>query len=219
MAIRVDVSAPTNAFTLEWKLVFEAHPSARVEFQPYIPLDGEFLPLMWVYHEEAAEIEATLRDLSGIDSITRFRETAEATLFEVSWTAEAGSLHDGIQTMECYLVEAVGTADEWTLQVYFHERDELVNFNQFFLDHGIPLTITRIEEANLSPDPEFLSREQRQAVNLAHRHGYFEVPRECTLGDLAEEAGISTSAFSERLRRGLAVLTKRMEPTSPSPDR
>ena len=42
---------------------------------------------------------------------------------------------------------------------------------------------------------------QSEAVEAAYRLGYFSVPRESTARDVADELGISKSAFLERLRR------------------
>jgi len=36
------------------------------------------------------------------------------------------------------------------------------------------------------------------------REGYFAVPRECTLAELADELGVDRSAASETIRRGTA---------------
>ncbi|MFC7226931.1 helix-turn-helix domain-containing protein [Salinirubellus salinus] len=46
---------------------------------------------------------------------------------------------------------------------------------------------------------------QSEAVEAAFRLGYFSVPREVTARDVADELGISKSAFLERLRRAQAT--------------
>ncbi len=47
-----------------------------------------------------------------------------------------------------------------------------------------------------------LTDRQRECLDAALREGYFEVPRECTLADLAETLDIDKSTASEILRRG-----------------
>lgn len=47
---------------------------------------------------------------------------------------------------------------------------------------------------------------QEEALRAAYERGYFEVPRRADAGDVADEIGISKSAFLERLRRGQAAL-------------
>lgn len=58
-------------------------------------------------------------------------------------------------------------------------------------------------------DPEtLLTDRQRECLGAALRAGYFEVPRECTLADVAEQMGVDKSTASETLRRGSARVLK-----------
>lgn len=47
-----------------------------------------------------------------------------------------------------------------------------------------------------------LTDKQVDALRIAHRMGYFEVPRETTAADVADALGIGKTAFLERLHRG-----------------
>ena len=47
---------------------------------------------------------------------------------------------------------------------------------------------------------------QEEALRMAHEMGYFSVPKAVSAQEVAEELGISKSAFLERLRRGQASL-------------
>jgi predicted DNA binding protein len=49
-----------------------------------------------------------------------------------------------------------------------------------------------------------LTPRQREHLTLAYRLGYFDVPRECTLAELADELGVHKSSASETIRRGTA---------------
>jgi predicted DNA binding protein len=53
-----------------------------------------------------------------------------------------------------------------------------------------------------------LTERQRELLEIAVRQGYFEIPRDCTLAELAEGVGIDKSTASEVLRRGEARLLK-----------
>lgn len=46
-----------------------------------------------------------------------------------------------------------------------------------------------------------LTETQRETLVAALRSGYYEVPRETALSELAEEFGISSQALSNRFRR------------------
>lgn len=59
-------------------------------------------------------------------------------------------------------------------------------------------------------DPtDLLTARQRECLDAALREGYYEVPRQCTLADLAATLGVDKSTASETLRRGEARVLKR----------
>lgn len=51
-----------------------------------------------------------------------------------------------------------------------------------------------------------LTDTQRELLQTAVREGYFEVPREIALVELAEKHGISDREASEEMLRGLSVV-------------
>lgn len=56
--------------------------------------------------------------------------------------------------------------------------------------------------------PSDLTEDQRELLQNAVREGYFKVPREVTLVELAETHGLSDREASERIRHGLDVLVR-----------
>jgi predicted DNA binding protein len=58
------------------------------------------------------------------------------------------------------------------------------------------------------PPEDLLTDRQRECLNAALREGYLEVPRRCTLADLASTLGVDKSTASETLRRGQARVLK-----------
>lgn len=55
-----------------------------------------------------------------------------------------------------------------------------------------------------------LTPAQVEAIEAAHEMGYFEVPKRVNAAEIADEIGISKSAFLERLRRGQATVFAQM---------
>ena len=51
-----------------------------------------------------------------------------------------------------------------------------------------------------------LTERQREALRAADRVGYYEVPRQGSVADVAAELGLSTSAAGEHLRKAEAAL-------------
>lgn len=60
-------------------------------------------------------------------------------------------------------------------------------------------------DTKTTPD---LTDSQRDLLWSAVDEGYFEVPREIALGDLAAEHGMSSQEASKRLRRGLNIVVR-----------
>ena len=48
---------------------------------------------------------------------------------------------------------------------------------------------------------DFLTDKQYETMMLAHRKGYYEIPRKCTIEEIGEELGIKRIACQERIRR------------------
>ncbi len=55
-----------------------------------------------------------------------------------------------------------------------------------------------------------LSEVERETLETAASEGYFENPRDATLGELAEEFGVSKPAVSKNLRRGQSKMVERV---------
>jgi predicted DNA binding protein len=53
-----------------------------------------------------------------------------------------------------------------------------------------------------------LTDRQRECLTVALRRGYFEIPRDCTLAEVAEALDIDKSTASETIRRGQARVLK-----------
>ncbi|MFC7176112.1 helix-turn-helix domain-containing protein [Halosegnis marinus] len=110
----------------------------------------------------------------------------------------------GAARLDCRFEDGV-----WYARTRFPDADSFEAYTEFLADHGADLDVRRRYEAD-GTGREFdgLTEPQREALVLAYRRGYFEVPRAVTTGDLAAELGVSTQAVSERLRRGCARLVE-----------
>lgn len=76
---------------------------------------------------------------------------------------------------------------------------------------GVGIAVERVHPLGPADDQPVARRwpitpAQAAAFETALHMGYFSVPREADAGDVADELGISKSAFLERLRRGQAAL-------------
>jgi predicted DNA binding protein len=53
-------------------------------------------------------------------------------------------------------------------------------------------------------EESLLTERQRECLTVAQRRGYFDVPRDCTLAELADVLDVDKSTASETIRRGTA---------------
>ncbi|WP_435358596.1 helix-turn-helix domain-containing protein [Haloarchaeobius sp. DFWS5] len=116
------------------------------------------------------------------------------TLSDAGFMAESLRYRDGVET---YTGAVVGHD---VLQGVLEAAGETVG-----------VTLERIYPLG-SEDEEVVAQRwsftpaQEAALRTADEMGYFSVPRGATASDVADELGISKSAFLERLRRGQAAL-------------
>lgn len=106
-----------------------------------------------------------------------------------------------------------GTTDgeQWVLRLRFPDRASFTAFTATCEEDAPGMSVLSVHERETAPAAEQyqLSTPQREVLTLAVERGYFEVPRQASLADLAADLGISSQAASERLRRGLDSLVER----------
>ena len=86
------------------------------------------------------------------------------------------------------------------------ERKNLIEFINKLTKHMDHMRILKLKQTKLK-DVYFpmimpkLTKEQKMAIELAYRRGYYSYPRKIKLKDLAKESGLSISTFQEHLRK------------------
>lgn len=98
--------------------------------------------------------------------------------------------------------ETTITSDGWAVRARLPDRETLARIRDLCIEHDIAFRLEALYEptANRS-DSSGLTRKQREALVLAHEYGYFQLPRDASLAELAEKLDLSPSSLSARLRR------------------
>ena len=100
-------------------------------------------------------------------------------------------------------IRYIDTGSEHGLQLTVIGTSEAIRQAAGDVPDGISLKLERMGE--YEPDmgklSSILTERQETLFDLAVREGYYEVPRETTHQELAEELGLSTGTVSERLQR------------------
>ena len=187
----------------------DATPEARIRLDRIVPLGGSFVPYLWVRSESVPAVEAALQRADATASVEVVEQFGDEALVRAEWRRGDG-VFDLVCDADGAVLEAVGEDGTWRLTLRFPTRDALGAFYRACGEHEIPVTLVNVHGADPPGSaPNYLTDAQAEALSAALELGYFEVPRRATLTDLATELGVSDSAVSQRLRRGVGAVLAR----------
>jgi len=199
---------PVDEFALRESL--RAIPGLAVESQRVVEKDEDLvMPLIWVRGANGETVQASLADDSSVSSANRIASYENESLYQMEWKRDVELAVQMITEDEATILDLYGTSDGWQLRSMFPDRDTLARTVEFCENHGLGFDVRRVREMNVVPSGRWgLTDEQYEALRVAWDAGYFGVPREADLGDVADRLDISHQALSERLRRGHTNLIK-----------
>lgn len=171
--------------------------------------------------------DATFRLLSGVRTGDTASELGEAITGDPDAVASAFRAHDAIYEFEVLnqtddrllttyettdvdlyaFVEDVEFPPEFPIEVRdgHYEFDltgtheEFDQFRETLEDIGAPYEL--LSKVGEERSDRLLTRRQKELLAAGLREGYFEVPRRCTLADLADTMGVDKSTASGVIRR------------------
>lgn len=195
----------------EIRALAEIVPDVELQMvEQFVDRDAFGHGVFWVLSEHYDRFDAALDDSSLIESWSCLAEVTDRRLYDIV-VAEASELFDVIAiSHEHHLVWQVMSAHHGRLFVraIVPNRRSLQRFSRAVQERHFAFSLRRAI-ADLEPalgDRLSLTAPQREAVLLAYERGYYRQPREVSLEELGREIGISESAVSARIRRGLSNL-------------
>jgi len=187
----------------------ETLPDTRFEIERQYALDGTGLvAFIWSYTSDRQTVDRTLTSDETVESFTRVERTDSRTLYRVQ-RSESDSIgaYERWVSLGGELLGCRSTGHEWECCMRFPDREAFASYHEFLEDRHVGFTLQRLSDG---PTPnateQLLTGPQAEALQAAYESGFFTVPREATLEDLADTLGVSNQAISERLRRGQARL-------------
>jgi predicted DNA binding protein len=180
--------------------VSTSFPDATLRLLTGVPRDDHALELGEIRAADPEAVADAIRRHPDIDSyetvyaddrrLVAQYETVEQGLYEFLWESTLPPefpvvVRDG--TMEFDV-----TATQVQFDAFGAALDE--SGRQYEL-----LTLVHTDGAD-----QLLTERQHECLAAAQRQGYFAVPRECTLAEVADELGVDTSTASETIRRATA---------------
>lgn len=121
----------------------------------------------------------------------------------MKWTSDSYCRMGILLQSQGLLLSSQGADSQWQLNLLYPDRETLRQASECCERFGLSLTIDAIWSFGSDQRTQSgLTSVQHETLIYSCQQGYFKVPREIGLDDLAEQIGISHQALSERLRRG-----------------
>lgn len=169
------------------------------------------MPYVWVNSPdlEDLEIDGALKDDESVETAEILTDLGDERLYQMSWVSRIQTLVQILVEEEGTVLSAQGNSDGWTLRILVPEREALSRTYEYCRENELSLEIYSIYNLDEGRKGRFgLTDDQQNTLELAFEHGYYEIPRDALMDDLADEFGISHQALSERLRRAHGTLVE-----------
>jgi predicted DNA binding protein len=204
MSLVGEFTVDADAFTLGDAL--EAVPEMHVEVERLATHSREWvMPFLWASGGDLEEFDAALADDPTVANAEVLDRFDDARLYMVEWSEPVEARVDAMIDRHAIIQEAFAP-DEWFLKLRFSDPEQLSEFQQFFESD---FDLHRKYRTTEPKQGEFdLTAEQRETLVVASELGYFSVPREATVEDIADRLDISANSVSQRLRRAHDALVR-----------
>ena len=208
MSIFGEFNVPADTFTFYETL--QAEPDMVIEIERVVATDTLLTPYFWVSNVSPEAFEAAAREDPTVEHLHRLDEYDDVTLYRGDWTDRIETLVYAYTHIGAAILDAEGQNDEWILRMRFDDREKLDNFIEYLNDEGVSFSLRHLYEITYprSGSQFGLSPKQTEALTTAWEMGYFKLPREATMEQVASELGIASQSLSDRLRRAQSTLVK-----------
>jgi predicted DNA binding protein len=176
-----------------------------IELERIVPTGNAVMPFLWADGDDHETFETEILASDHVDDLVALDQVDGGILYRIAWDSEARDIIRGVTEADGAVLEAFKKGDSWEFRIRFTDHDRLSQFYNYCMQQDIDITIDRTftqTERTASVKQFGLSNEQREALVLALREGYFDTPSETSLSELAEQLEISQQAMSNRIRRG-----------------
>lgn len=223
----------------EFEIDCEALPLAGVATtvpEPTLTLELQFnhgdrpLFLVTVTGGSQTAVENAFTDAYDVGEWTLIGQAGDTRRYQVvpalSLEGQLGDHLDDLAGLEALatadaIIERIEVIpDGWRQTGWFADRDAFGKFSSFW-QRNAGFRLYRLTRGG-EPEPpgDGLTDRQQEALRTAYELGYFDIPRQASLEEVATELDISASSVSERLRRAQTQVIQETVATTwpPLPD-
>lgn len=209
MAIIVEFTLPSDSFP--FGRAVSGGPDVRAQLERVIPLNEGRIPFIWATGQNFDQFERTLRNSDIVTHAEALTRVGDSVLYATEWDTDKETFLNGLGETGGSIMEAHGDSS-WSFTVRFQDHADLTRFHQFYQEEDFPVRIERVSSLEDESGTKYgfgLSPAQREALIMAVENGYFSVPRETQLEEIADELDITRQAASERVRRGAETVLRK----------
>lgn len=200
-------TVPPTEFVLAWTLQTVDDVEVTVE-RMVVNGSGGVTPYFWASGDDLDTFEDALDDDLTVTDAVALEQQDGKRFYRVRWQERVRGILYALSDEVASIVSATYDGEAWRLRALFADQETLSEFHHYCATYDIDLVLERLHDrANPRSFGKYeVTSEQEQALTVALEAGFFEVPRQVTLGELADRLGISEQAVSARIRRGSANL-------------
>ncbi|AGB37694.1 helix-turn-helix domain-containing protein [Natronococcus occultus] len=169
---------------------------------------GSHLFPFWFEYEDVDKLERFLEDDPTVDDYELVDEGEDTHIYYIEHAERTKLLSPVVTQVNGFMSWAETKRRGWFLQLQLPDREALTTIWEYAEEYGVSFEIVEVygrprNETNVAYG---LTEQQVEALTVAYECGYFSEPREMALSDVADEIGLSSTAMSGRLRRGMRNL-------------
>lgn len=205
MTTFVEFSLPADAVPLTDRIL-DAF-DVTVELERVVPT-GSAPYHVWVVGPDAERAASALADDHAGGRVVS-NDPPDRSLVRLAPAGDPPALFAALASTDAMLVEAVGTRDGWSVTGRFGGPDAASSFRDACRERGLALEPRDPDADAPASALDGPTRAEREALQVAFEAGYFDVPRDATLAELADRLDASEREAAERIRRALTALLDR----------
>lgn len=183
--------------------LFERIPDARAECEPAVANPDDHALLVVRTDEQQRAVDTVVQSDPSMVAVERFGERPNGCTYRVTWKDQPQQLIQRLVAGDITLLSARGRGGEWKLRVLAPDRDGIARVHEIMDELGCGSDWRRITcfDGSRGSNHADLTEKQREALLEAFEAGYYNIPRDATMSEVADDLGISHQTLSERFRR------------------
>jgi predicted DNA binding protein len=183
-------------------------PSLEIEVEQIAAHATDWtMPCIWVANADFDAVDDAFAADSSVESIIETLEFDNEKYYLIDWSDDIDERINTYVDHAGSVLTATATADGWQVQLRFATRDQFDAFHETLTKEDYAFELIELTPIAERRYPAYhLTSRQLEILRVARDQGYYKVPREITLRDLATEFDMSHQNLSKILRRATETL-------------